>query len=101
VPAGFAGSYGLSVAIPFVPSEWRLFVFVSAFLLIVVTLLLVLVLNKLMLGVYLPGRRLTPEQIDAIRQAARKRRPAEFLLAIISMALSLPIIFLMKEFWLE
>ena len=94
VPVGFAGSYGLSVAIPFMPSEWRPFGFIFAFLLLIVTLLLVLVLNKLLLGVYAPGPRLTPEQIDAIR----KRRPADFLFAVLSIVVSLPIIFLMKEF---
>src|SRR5262249_41885419 len=98
VPVGFAGAFGLSMATPFVPSEWRLFVLFFAVLLCVGTLLLVLVLNKLLLGVYRPGPRLTPEQIDAIRQDARKRQPAQLLFAIIVMAVSLPIIFLMKEF---
>ena len=96
VPVGFAGAYGLSVGTAFMPSEWRLFVLFLAILLCIVTLLFVLVLNKLMLGVCAPGPRLTREQIDAIRQDARKRRPTDFLLATVSIVVSLPIIFLMK-----
>jgi hypothetical protein len=44
--------------------------------------LLIPIINKLFLGVYLLGSRLTPEQVDEIRQAARKRWRANFLLAI-------------------
>src|SRR4029077_12704488 len=98
VPVGFGGACALLLALPFLPPEWRSFVFVFNFLLCVVSLLLVLVLNKLLLGVYRPGPRLMPEQIDAIRQDARKRQPAQLLFAIIVMAVSLPIVFLMKEF---
>jgi hypothetical protein len=96
--AGFGGAYVLLLALPFLSPEWRLFGLVFTFLLMVVTLLLVLVLNKLLLGVYRPGPRLTPDQIDAIRQAARKRRPTDFLLAVPSLVVSLPIVFLMKKF---
>ena len=101
VPVGFGGACVILLALPFLPPEWRLFVFVFTFLLCVVSLLLLLVLNKLLLGMYLPGRRLTAGQIDAIRQDARKRQPAQLLSAAIAMAVCLPTIFLMKEFGLS
>jgi hypothetical protein len=96
--AGFGGAYCLLVARPFMPPELKPLVLPFAILFFGVPWLLIPIINKLFLGVYLLGSRLTPEQVDALRQAAQKRRRENFLLAIVFLAVSLPAIFLMKEF---
>ena len=95
---GFGGAFCLLMARPFMPPELKPSVLPFAILLFGVPWLLIPIINKLFLGVYLPGPRLRPEQVDAIREAARKRRRENFLLAIVFLAVSLPAIFLMKEF---
>jgi hypothetical protein len=95
---GFGGAFCLLVARPFMPPELKASVFPFAIFLFGVPWLVIPIINKLLLGVYLPGSALTPKQVDTIRQEARKDRPIAFLSVICFAGVGLPIVFLMKEF---
>jgi hypothetical protein len=95
---GFGGAFCLMVARPFMPPELKPSVLPFAILLFGAPWLLIPIINKLFLGVYLPGSRLTPEQVDTIRQEARKDRRTNIVSAVYFAGVSIPMIFLMKEF---
>jgi hypothetical protein len=96
--AGFGGAFCLMVARPFMPPELKPSVLPFAMLLFGVPWLLIPIINKLFLGVYLPGSRLAPEQVDTIRQVAQKDRHTNIFAAVYFAGISIPMIFLMKEF---
>ena len=94
---GFAGAFGLFAAQPLMSPEFKPFVLIFAILLFGATWLLVLLVNKLFLGVYLPGPRLTSGQSEAIRQEARKGQPLALLSALCFGSVGLLTVFLVKE----
>jgi hypothetical protein len=99
---GMGGSFALFGARPFMTPGLRAWVPVLVILIVVATWLLVLVVNKLFLGVFAPGPRMTPVQREAVREAlrqgARKDQPMAFLQIICFAGVGVPMIFLMKEF---
>lgn len=99
---GMGGCFALFGAQPFMSPGLRAWMPVLAILIVVATWLLVLVVNKLFLGVFTPGPRMTPTQREAVREAlrqdARKNQPMAFLWIICFAGVGVPMIFLMKEF---
>jgi hypothetical protein len=87
---GFGGAFCLLVA-----GEQGPLLLVFAILLFGAPWLLIPIVNKLFLGVYLPGPRMSPAQREAIRLAAGKDRALFPFLWFAGVGL--PIIFLMKE----
>jgi hypothetical protein len=94
---GFAGVLGLFAAKPFMPPELKPLVLVFAILLFGATWLLIPIVNKLFLGVYLPGPRMTLAQRDALREGARKDRPLAFLSALCFGSAGVLTVVLVKE----
>ena len=76
---GIAAAFGLFAAKPLMPVELRPLMPLFAFLAVAVTFLLVVIVNKLFLGVYTPGPRLTLTEPEYIRQSAWKGRPMALL----------------------
>ncbi|MFY9600854.1 MAG: hypothetical protein WAR02_11530 [Pseudolabrys sp.] len=94
---GFAGVFGLFAARPFMPPDLKQLVLVFAILLFGATWLLIPIINKLFLGVYLPGPRMTLAQQDALREATRKDQPLAFLSALCFGGAGVLAVVLMKE----
>ncbi|MFZ0092884.1 MAG: hypothetical protein WB540_21665 [Pseudolabrys sp.] len=79
------------------PPDLKQLVLVFAILLFGATWLLIPIINKLFLGVYLPGPRMTLAQQDALREATRKDQPLAFLSALCFGGAGVLAVVLMKE----